>query len=116
MDTTQPVFRILKLLVVELYRSLVDFLLVPNQCDPQAFPLRINNETKGIVKLPEKPSEVPSHDALNCLLHIEGEVLGQAKMTFTPKHFKSYGVKFALMIHLLTLIYTLKYEIKRNIH
>ena len=98
LDTTQPVFRILKLLVVELYRSLVDFLLVPNQCDPQAFPLRINNETKGIVKLPEKPSEVPSHDALNCLLHIEGEVLGQTEMTFTPERFKSCGITCTPMI------------------
>ena len=40
--------------------------------------------------LPEEPSEVASDNALNGFLHVEGEVLGQAKVTLTPDHFKSH--------------------------
>ena len=40
MERTKPVFRVLKLLIIELYWSLVDFLLIPNQCYPQTFPSR----------------------------------------------------------------------------
>ena len=40
--------------------------------------------------LPEEPSEVAGDNALNGFLHIEGEVLGQAKVTLTPDHFKSH--------------------------
>ena len=40
LERTKPVFRVLKLLIIELYWSLVDFLLIPNQCYPQTFPSR----------------------------------------------------------------------------